>query len=570
MDWIKKHIWEVIIFGFVFGVLMIDLNPDFTFINKAADSIGYIYSAEYLYPSYHTSPPLYLLVSHLFLMLPFGTEAWRMGLVSVLSTIGACIFIYLILRHQLNGKSNSKFYSLLGVLIYGLSALVICQSVIVNTYATTCMLAAGAYYFSIRKQWKLMALLLGVGLAVHLLSFFTFAVMFVAHKEYRKNWKALLITFSFVVFYLYIPLTNREPYMWLPSPDEVNTIWAVITDTLSVINMLIGSLAIWDVPKRIFDIVGIIGISIGVITIIPLVYYFRHNKIWRNSLFWLILIPIIVFFGELDMNTFDYTMVAMPFLSVAICVGLSLLVERYHFKAKVFAAATLAVVVGLGAFNCWFFDIGQNLDQGLSATKLYREEFNKLPDNAIFMPNYAWEWEAIYKYNKDYDKNIYPICIDILPSDMYRKKLKEDGINLTDSEAKNISIKASEVAKSIVELNDNVWTTQVYDARTFGTAVVATNHNSNLVANVDKERIKQIIENPQIQWMPYNPYEIFTTEIFIEKWGYCLYSTWNVRVFASLIVIGLFLNWIFWRLGRRGKNDQIVDEGDESGERLGN
>jgi len=101
IKFVKQYYPEFLSFGVIFTILMIDLNPDFTFINKAADSIGYIYSAQYLYPSYHTSPPLYLLVSHFFLMLPFGTEAWRMGLVSVLSTMGACVFIYLIITRSM-------------------------------------------------------------------------------------------------------------------------------------------------------------------------------------------------------------------------------------------------------------------------------------------------------------------------------------------------------------------------------------------------------------------------------------------------------------------------------------
>ncbi len=139
----RKYWSEILVFGFVFVIFMIDLNPDMTFMLKAADSVGYMYSAKYLYPSYHTSPPLYLLMSHLFLKIPFGTDAWRMGLVSVFSSMGACVFIYLTIKHlivekclkqKLGGyikykdrlkidKSAAK-YALLGVLIYGTSALV--------------------------------------------------------------------------------------------------------------------------------------------------------------------------------------------------------------------------------------------------------------------------------------------------------------------------------------------------------------------------------------------------------------------------------------------------------------
>lgn len=572
---LKSYLPELVVFGFVLAVLLIDLNPDYTFINKAADSIGYIYSASYLYPSYHTSPPLYLLISHLFLMLPFGTEAWRMGLFSVLSTMGACVFIYLILRNLLdkrtirkydqfnkinsvNENRKTNYYALLGVLVYGLSALVVSQSVIVNTYATTCMLASGVYYFIVTKHWKLVGLMIGIGFAIHLLMGFVFLVVFLGYRQYRRNWKALLISFSFIVFYAYIPLTNREPFMWLPDPESVNTIWATITDTIAVINMLIGSLSIWDLPKRILDIIGVIGVSIGVITIVPIIYYFRKTKFWHNPLFWFMLVPIILFMGELDMNTFDYMMLAMPFFSIVICLGLAKMVDLYKFKAKVFVSACTVVVIGMGVFNCVYFDIGNTLDPNLSATKLYREEFNKIPDGAIFMPNYAWEWESIYKYNMDNNKHIYPICIDVLPSEMYQQKLIKDGIKLDTSLDENVIIKASEMAKSIALLNDNVWTTQVYDAQTFGTYVVKA--TPDIVANVDREKIKQISTNPQIAWKPYNPYKIMDTSLFISDWSYILYSNYNLRLFGGLASIGLILTWLYYWVTSR-KDNKCIENG---------
>lgn len=551
INFFKGNYLAFLVFGFVFAILMVDLNPDFTFINKAADSIGYIYSAQYLYPSYHTSPPLYLLTSHLFLMLPFGTEAWRMGLFSVLSTMGACIFIYLIIRRKLSDNNNSQLFALLGVLLYGLSALVLSQSIIVNTYATTTMLAAGAYYFAIKQQWKRMALIVGIGLAIHLLMVFVLAVLFLGYREYRHNWKALLITFSFCVFYAYIPLTNREPFMWFPAPDSVNIFRAIFDDVLGTINMLIGSLGIWDLPKRLLDVLGIIGVSIGGITIIPLVYYFRRTKFWKSVLFWLIVVPIVLFIGELDMNTFDYMMVAMPFLTVAICCGLAMMKGKF---GKILQVATLVVVLGFGLFNAWFFDIGNNLDKNLGATNLFRNEFNKIPDGAIFMPNYAWEWEAIYKYNADNDKHIYPICIDILPSKNYQQQLIGDGIKLVPSDTDNVSIKASEIAKSIVRLNDNVWTTKITDPYTFSSEVVPTNNNEDTVANVDKQKIEQITNNPPIQWKPYSPYRILTTELFITEWNYILYTNWNLRFFVGWGSIGLILVWLFnWVSNKKDK-----------------
>lgn len=536
MNRIKHWLPEILVFGVILAILLICLNPDYTFMNKAADSIGYAYSADYLYPSYHTSPPLYLLVSHVFLQIPFGTDAWRMGLLSVLCTMGACIFIYLIIRRLMPYK---RWYPLLGVLIYGMSAMVISQSIIIQTYPVICMLAAGAYYFAVCKKWKLMGLMIGIGLAIHILMGFVFLVMFIGYREYRKNWRALLITFSFLVFYIYIPLTNRAPYMWFPDPESVNSVWAFVVDTLKTIIFLFGQLSIWDLPKRIFDVIGVMGVSIGVFTIIPIVYYFIKAKILRNVLFWLITVPIIVFISELDMNTFDYMMLSMPFLAIVACLGIDMMFQVYWGRVKVLVAVILIAVIGFGVFNTLYFDLGRSLDKNMSASNLYYNEFAKIPSDAIFMPNYAWEWEAIYKYNADYDKHIYPICIDILPSELYREQLIEDGIVLVSSNNSNPSISSRQVAQSIIELNDNVWTTISTDPSTFGSEVIETNHDINLVAPLDEAKAKDMAENPQIKWMPYNPYSIMDTSIMITDWNYVLVSNKNLLfvVFCGTLTI---------------------------------
>lgn len=571
---VKKYWAELSVFGFVFAIFMICLNPDVTFMCKAADSIGYLYSAKYLYPSYHTSPPLYLLVSHLFLKIPLGTDAWRMGLVSVFSSMGACVFIYLAIKHliveswlrqKVNGSikymetlrvnKNAKLYALLGVLIYGTSALVISQTIVVQTYATVCLLASGAFYFAIRKQWKLVGLMVGIGLAVHLLMGFVFLIM-LGYMGYRKNWKALLITISFGVFYIYIPLTNRPPYMWFPSPEQVNPVWAVIADTIGTIDFVVGKLAIWDFPKRILDTLGVLGVSIGIITIVPIFYYFKHNKVRANPLFWLAIFPIILFATELDMNTYDYMMVSIPFLAIIACLGLNEMVNKYGLTAHGFVAVTFAIIVGFGIFNCNYFDIGRTLDPNMSTARLYYSEFKKIPDGAIFMPNYAMEWEAIYKYNADYGKNIYPICMDILPSENYREQLRNDGIKFVVSDNPNFSIMARETAQSIILMNDNVWTTISTIPETLQTDVVPANGDINLVEILTEEKLREIADNPKILWKPWKPYDILTNSISQKEWRNQLLSTWSVRFFACLGVSTWFLIWLWerWRKKRDEKD----------------
>lgn len=548
MTFIKRYYPELMSFGLVLFILLVCLNPDYTFINKGADSIGYAYSAKYLYPSFHTSPPLYLLVSHLFLQLPFGSDALNMGLFSLISTMVACLFIYLTIR-KLTADSpeiKSRFYALIGVIVYGTSALVISQSTIIQTYAITCMLVSGAYYFGITKHWKLMGLFIGMSLAVHLIAFFMAFILFFAFKEYRKNWKALAITASFLLLYAYIPITNRPPYMWMPDPVSVSgdfppflvNIYSFVVDTLSTIGFLIGKISIWDFPKRVLDTTGIMFISLAGMAFIPVIYYFWKTQWYRKSLFWLIATPILIFLVELDMNTFDYTMISMPFLAITVGLGLQkFALMKHKLETTVYLNVTLAVLA-FASLNTYYFDIGKNLDPELGASKLYYEEMAKIPDGAIFMPNNTWEWEAIFMHNKEYSNQLYPVGIDILPSHQYTDQLQKDGVKLVRGDSENLSIQARQTAMSIIQLNDNVWTTIVTDPRTFSVVAVPCNHDTSLVDTIDEDYIKQKAENPKWDFMPYNPYDIITTSIMMEKWNYVLLSNQNIAKFSFLIVLG--------------------------------
>ena len=551
MKFLKSHWLGILAILTVFGVLLYDLAPDYSFMNKAADSMGYIYSAKYLYPSYHTSPPLYLLVSHLLITLvPIGTDAWRMGLLSVFSTAIACVFLYLIINQQ----TKNKIFASLGVIMYGLSALVMSQSVIIQTYPVTCMLATGVYYFALNKRWKLMGLFMGMGLAVHLLMGIVFGVSFAAFKDYRKNWKALLITFAFGIFYLYIPLTHRPPYMWFPDPTKTNIIWAIITNLVSVISTLIGQLSVYALPKRLLDTSLLLLVSCGVVAIVPIIYYFKtEKKLLGNYLFWMSFCPIVLFVSELDMNTFDYTMLALPYLTIATFLGLDRCVHKatdtgkYYMTGQALIALVIVSVITFGAYNSIYFSMGKVTDPQLSASKLYREEFPKIPDKAIFLPAYAWEWEAIYLYNADTGKHIYPICADMMNSEMYREQLQKDGVKLVYGTHENLSRRAQETAMSVIRLNDNVWTTVSTDPPTIASKVVNADHNEKYVVTSSDAIIEQIKRSPQIEWKPYNPYDIMTTSIMVTEWRNVVFSTWSVGYFANWLILGLIINHFLFR-----------------------
>ena len=540
ISWLRKYWLELVVFGAILAILMIDMAPNWTYMNKAADSIGYAYSAQYLYPSFHTSAPLFLLLGHLFMLIPVATQPWRFELLSVIATMGTCLFVYLIIKTKLN-----RWYALLGTLIVGMSALVISQSIIIETYPLVVMLATGAFYFAMKKKWYLTAVFLGAGLAVHLLAFFVFFIFLVAFREYRKNWKALLITIVFGLFYLYLPLASRNaPPMWLPKSSSF--VGSTISDIYSTIIGLVGRIAIYDVPKRIIDTLLIVGVSVGGLAIIPIVAYFWRKKFYKDVLFWLILIPIGLFISELDMNTFDYCLLAIPFLAIVAMLGLAKLqkdsCQRYYQWGRVLIIVIAISVVGFGIYNLNYFDIGRTLDPNMSITEYYTKELPKIPDHAIFMPIFGWE--SVYKFNKDNNEHIFIINQDMLVMPAYQKQMQDDGIKMIISTNSNASIASREIAQSIILLNDNVWTTKIVSPSTFGEEVIPANHDITLDPLPDINRINKLTANPPWQWKPWNPYDIMTTSILINDWGYIVITNYSLFFFLDWAGGFFFIYWL--------------------------
>lgn len=532
--WFRTYWFEGLVFVAVLGVLLNDASPQMTWIDTNSDGVHLTFAAKFLYAAHKTSAPLYLLLGHLFQYIPFGTEFWRMALISVLGTFLGSIFIYLIIREHLKGQKRNRLYAVLGVIIFVGSALVMSQSVIVKYYSLTSMFGLMAYYFLLKGKNKSCVVALGAGMATHGIILFTAIPIFIFNRKLWK-WSSLAILAGFSLFYLYAPLVgkfNPPPFnMWGNLTPQ-----SQIIDVYSTMMMLSGGLAIYDLPKRIFDTIGLLGVSLGLALIVITIYFAKMKEWWRNLLFWLFVMPILYFLGNFAPQTYVYLFPAIAYGAIITTIQLA--------KMKKYWVVAIAIIaVGLFAFNAWYFDIGKNLDPNLSATKFYKEELPKIPDGEILMPTYGWQWAMIFSYNQNEGKNIIPVCLDTVVSTNYQETLKQYGVKFKDVGVAgfgNILEKQNELATSIVKMNDNVWTTIQSDPETYGAKIVKTNGDESLV-------LKIATEAPgQIHWKPDAPYGIITGSIEVTNWNYLTLSNYNVMFFAGLASIGMILNWLYW------------------------
>ncbi|MDD4876905.1 MAG: hypothetical protein PHQ86_07250, partial [Dehalococcoidales bacterium] len=112
--------------------------------------------------------------------------------------------------------------------------------------------------------------------------------------------------------------------------------------------------------------------------------------------------------------------------------------------------------------------------------------------------------------------------------------LTEQGIKFEDNSSEDRLIRQNLLAVSIVELNENVWTTRTTDSRTYGCEVIPAKENIGVIDKMPTE------PPGQWHWVPNNPYDIITGACEINSWSFITMSNHSV-LNVSLILVVLYL-----------------------------
>ena len=526
---LREHWPGLLAVAVVLAANLIDLAPDVTWINTDADGPHYVYSAKYLMPAHKTSAPLFLLLGHVFLWIPYGTEFWRMGLMSVIATAITAWYVYLLTRHYAPERGRSM--GAIAAFCYGTSALVLSQGTIVETYALVTMFGVAGWYYALKGRWGLTAAMFGAGGAVHHLIAFPLIAALVAFRPFRQ-WRYILTMAGFLMFYLYLPVTNRPPYMW--HQPNASLAGDFLADNGSTLAMLGGGLSIWDLPKRLLDAGGLVLLSMP--WIVAAIWTFRQHR----ALMWLTVLPIVYYVSNLAPQTYVYVIAAVPFATVAAFAALA-----HHWRfVKRYMLTALVVFSGM---TVWAGDIGRTLDPEMSAVK-FRQELDRIPDGDILLAQQGWEWAIVFPYNADKGRNITSICVGTLPSAPYRRdNLDARGIRYEVPVTDRIDT-STEIAQSIVRLNGRVWTTMPTMPRTYGATVIPARGNEWVFGEPTRPvSITDGSRDMQWQWRPSHPYDIITGAVEVTDWTYITFSNYSVMFFVMLAVVAYAPVWFYQR-----------------------
>ena len=214
MKWLKPA-FLIVTSGLVYGL---SVAPNV----YLEDSAEFVTSAYFLGIAHPSGYPLFSLIGKLFTLLPFGSVAFRVNLMSLIFGVLSVVILYLILIKvsKLLGRHNeaAEWLAFVFSLSFALSFDFWTQAVVAEVYTLNTFFVFLVVYLLLlwltrpEERYVLwMALVSGVGLTNHLLFAFILPVVWIIVLVRRKRvvWRDLKFLFLFLIgfsLYLYLPL----------------------------------------------------------------------------------------------------------------------------------------------------------------------------------------------------------------------------------------------------------------------------------------------------------------------------------------------------------------------------
>jgi hypothetical protein len=371
---------------------------EWTWLFASSDSGDWLASSQTWMVPQPVGSPLYILLGHVLNVLP-GDLTLKMTLVlSCLASAVTVTLVFLIVRKL----TKSTLISLTCSILLASSAVFLTQSTVIEEYALVTMLMTGAFWFYVNDKKKTTALFLGLAIAVHIFAaILALLWLVVLWKEWKKWVVPVLIASAVVcVFYSLILLL-----MHLDTPRLFAgglNFSSVKTYLFDVTGGIVGTMSIFEAPKRFLNVGGILLVSFS-IGLIPAI-----RSIKPLSTFKLLLVSNIAFILWYVLTCVDpltWTFIALITPSVVILCGIGLV----DFKRK-YVYVVLCVSLILTGLNASYLNADKLTNTHFLAERYYHELMS-LPDNSIVVTTpgaYSLGLFYVMSEGKDLIPLIYP------------------------------------------------------------------------------------------------------------------------------------------------------------------
>lgn len=379
-------------------VYLFGIAPDMTWMGLAGDAPDYVVSSMLFEKAGLGGYPLFITIGWFFEQVfhyTFGFNPyWVLGLVSAISVIITCGYIYATIRLF---STESRLPASLGLLCFASSFLVWSQGVIPEVYTmTTMFMVVGVYYFI--KAYKhhrpnllyLSGFIFGLSLATHPLVMFAILpclyYMVKVPLEGRPHiLKILLVSSLGLVGWTQWFLGTENAYF----PGLANDRWFFLFSSVG----MIGNLTVYPtqvLQYRLEEFFSLVLLSICIL--IPFYILggresYRQNSSFIKLLLVMCLLPAGFYFASRPPQWITYVVPSIAFLSILGGICAKYYLDRYNFKPSLVVASLCGL--GLLGMNLWFYDIGRSVDPSPSTMRQMYNEFSTLPEDSII---YTHTW----------------------------------------------------------------------------------------------------------------------------------------------------------------------------------
>jgi len=370
LNFLKRFWKESLLFLIVSVIYIICTAPQGTWVFLDCDLYDFMYSTKFMTISHFPGFPVYIawgaLIQSFF---PEGS-VWALALFG--STIPAILTIVMVffITRKLTDNKWSPYVASLG--LAGASAY-FSQTIIPEVYSFSIFMMVLAWFLLVYERYSMGAIAAGLAAGTHIFVGPAILAMFFYYSGFRKKWFLFIPLAILPYLYVVFAATRSEWNASLPTGSGIEGflrtyVWGTIYDNFKYW----GAIAIWNLPKRLFETAVLLATSFG-LALIPMFYYFRD---WKKAGFILacITVPVFYYVGCNVETAYVHFTLAFPFLAVAAGLGLNRF--KLHPSVILVISGVLLLIFPLS------FDIGNTLDKDLSAYNMY-QQIEKIPDGSV-------------------------------------------------------------------------------------------------------------------------------------------------------------------------------------------
>ena len=379
-------------------VYLFGVAPDMSWLGLAGDSPDYVASSALFQRAGLGGYPLYITTGWIFEQIfhyTLGFNAfWTLGLVSAISTVIACGYIYATVRLF---STESKLPAVLGTLAFAGSLLVWSQSVIPEVYTMTSMLMVVAVYYFIKayKQGKprllyVSALVFGLTLCTHpivIFALFPCLIYLVRQPLNSKPHILKLIGLGLLGLVGWTQFFLSGENVSYPGLGTDKIFWLFASAGF------IGNLTVYPtqvIEYRIVDSFSIIGLSVCILVpfyILGIRESYKEDRSIVKLLLALSLLPAVFYFTSRPPQWITYVVPSIAFLSILGGVCATYYLEKYSFKPSLVVASVCGL--GLLALNLYSYDIGRSIDPSPTTMRQAYDQLDSFKSGTIV---YSHTW----------------------------------------------------------------------------------------------------------------------------------------------------------------------------------